>query len=32
MRGGGHELFYKVDYYWPDVRDFLREKLGGAPK
>ena len=31
-RGGGHELFYKVDYYWPDVRDFLREKLGGAPK
>ncbi|TAK03152.1 hypothetical protein EPO44_07665 [bacterium] len=30
-RGGGHELFYKVDYYWVDVRDFLREKLGGTP-
>ena len=30
-RGGGHELFYKVDYYWVDVRDFLREKLGAAP-
>ena len=30
-RGGGHELFYKVDYYWADVRDFLREKLGGTP-
>lgn len=26
-RGGGHELFYKVDYYWEDVRAFLREKL-----
>ena len=31
-RGGGHHLFYDVDYYWPDVRDFLREKLGGVPK
>ena len=30
-RGGGHELFYKVDYYWEDMRDFLREKLAGAP-
>lgn len=30
-RGGGHELFYKVDYYWEDVKAFLREKLGGAP-
>ena len=27
-RGGGHQLFYKVDYYWNDVRNFLREKLG----
>lgn len=30
-RGGGHELFYKVDYYWGDVRSFLNEKLGGIP-
>lgn len=30
-RGGGHELFYKVDYYWGDVRAFLNEKLGGTP-
>lgn len=30
-RGGGHELFYKVDYYWEDVRSFLREKLRDAP-
>lgn len=29
-RGGGHELFYKVDYYWEDVRAFLTEKLGGT--
>ena len=27
-RGGGHGLFYKVDYWWPDVQTFLREKLG----
>lgn len=26
-RGGGHQLFYRVDYYWQDVREFLREKL-----
>jgi len=26
--GGGHELFFKVDYYWRDVRAFLREHLG----
>lgn len=26
-RGGGHRLFYRVDYYWEDVRAFLREKL-----
>jgi len=30
-RGGGHELFYDVGYYWEDVRAFLREKLGGTP-
>lgn len=30
-RGGGHELFYDVGYYWDDVRAFLREKLGGTP-
>lgn len=28
-RGGGHRLFYDVNYYWEDVRLFLREKLGG---
>ena len=27
-RGGGHGLFYKVGYYWEDVRTFLRERLG----
>lgn len=32
-RGGGHQLFYDVGYYWDDVRAFLREKLGGmAPR
>ncbi|MBI2347378.1 MAG: dienelactone hydrolase family protein [Deltaproteobacteria bacterium] len=30
-RGGGHRLFYDVNYYWEDVRKFLREKLSGAP-
>ena len=30
-RGGGHRLFYDVNYYWEDVRAFLREKLGGLP-
>jgi len=29
-RGGGHRLFYDVNYYWDDVRTFLREKLGGT--
>lgn len=29
-RGGGHLLFYGVNYYWDDVRKFLREKLGGT--
>lgn len=29
-RGGGHGLFYKVDYYWDDVKAFLRAKLGGT--
>ena len=23
-RGGGHTLFFKVDYYWTDVREFLK--------
>ena len=26
-QGGGHELFFNVDYYWGDVRAFLHEKL-----
>lgn len=26
-QGGGHELFFNIDYYWGDVRIFLREKL-----
>jgi dienelactone hydrolase len=26
-QGGGHELFFNVDYYWGDVRAFLRENL-----
>lgn len=29
-RGGGHQLFYDVGYYWQDVRAFLREQLGGT--
>ncbi|MBI4488494.1 MAG: dienelactone hydrolase family protein [Deltaproteobacteria bacterium] len=29
-RGGGHQLFWNVGYYWDDVRAFLREKLGGT--
>jgi len=29
-RGGGHELFYAVDYWWEDVRSFLREKLAAS--
>lgn len=28
-QGGGHELFFNVDYYWGDVLAFLREKLAG---
>ncbi|MBI2357525.1 MAG: dienelactone hydrolase family protein [Deltaproteobacteria bacterium] len=32
-RGGGHQLFYDVGYYWNDIRAFLRDKLGGmAPQ
>ena len=32
-QGGGHELFFNVDYYWGDVRAFLREKLApSAPR
>ena len=26
-RGGGHRLFSKVDYYWKNVRAFLRETI-----
>ena len=26
-RGGGHYLFIRVDYWWDDLRVFLREKL-----
>ncbi len=26
-KGGGHELFFNVNYYWGDVRAFLRENL-----
>lgn len=26
-RGGGHYLFTRVDYWWDDLRTFLREKL-----
>lgn len=26
-QGGGHELFWKKDYYWQDLRSFLEEKL-----
>jgi dienelactone hydrolase len=26
-RGGGHYLFVRVDYWWDDLRTFLREKL-----
>lgn len=26
-RGGGHQLFYDVTYWWPDARAFLAEKL-----
>ena len=25
--GGGHKLFWKVDYYWPDVKMFLDRHL-----
>lgn len=27
-RGGGHELFYDVDYWWDDFKAFLHEHLG----
>ena len=26
-RGGGHELFYDLGYWWDDLRGFLRERL-----
>jgi dienelactone hydrolase len=26
-RGGGHQLFWSVDYYWKDLADFLKEKF-----
>lgn len=25
--GGGHKLFWSVDYYWPDVTNFLSRYL-----
>ena len=28
-RGGGHHLFYQLDYWWLDVSTFLRDKLDG---
>ena len=27
-RGGGHELFYRVGYYWDDLIGFLKRHLG----
>lgn len=30
-RGGGHQLFYDVTYWWPDARTFLAEKLKPRP-
>ena len=27
-RGGGHELFYDLGYWWDDARGFLRGRLG----
>ena len=27
-RGGGHELFYDISYWWEDLAAFLREHLG----
>ena len=29
-QGGGHRLFWGVDYYWKDVSAFLRETLGNT--
>jgi dienelactone hydrolase len=29
-QGGGHRLFWGVDYYWKDVRAFLRKTLSKA--
>ena len=26
-RGGGHKLFWKVGYYWKNLRTFLHEEL-----
>lgn len=32
-RGGGHELFYDLGYWWDDLRAFLREHLASpAPR
>ncbi|MBI2206364.1 MAG: dienelactone hydrolase family protein [Candidatus Rokubacteria bacterium] len=30
-RGGGHQLFYDVTYWWPDARTFLADKLKPRP-
>jgi len=29
-RGGGHELFYDLGYWWEDLRTFLREQLASS--
>ncbi|MDQ7051885.1 MAG: dienelactone hydrolase family protein [candidate division KSB1 bacterium] len=29
-RGGGHRLFWKVDYYWDNIRAYLKERLQKA--
>ncbi len=29
-RGGGHRLFWKVGYYWDDIRAYLKERLQKA--
>lgn len=29
-RGGGHRLFWRVDYYWADVKRFLQETMVGT--
>lgn len=31
-RGGGHQLFYDLGYWWDDLRDFLRANLANPAK